>query len=107
MVEITAGFSMSLDGFVPDRDDGVAEVFKWYSAGAIDAEVTTGNATFRMTAEGADYIRGGRPRRGGPGVRPTYVRYRQRVGWQAPHGGAGSATPSATSTRSSAPCCIA
>jgi len=34
MSKVIAGFSMSLDGFVADPDDGVEHVFKWYSAGA-------------------------------------------------------------------------
>ena len=56
MGTVTAGFSMSLDGFVADSKDGVAEVFKWYSAGNAEAEVETDGTTFKMTAEGADYI---------------------------------------------------
>jgi hypothetical protein len=31
--KVIAGVSMSLDGFVADPDDGVDQVFKWYSAG--------------------------------------------------------------------------
>jgi hypothetical protein len=30
MSKVVAVMSMSLDGFVADRDDGVAEVFDWY-----------------------------------------------------------------------------
>ncbi len=56
MGKVTAGFSMSLDGFVADSKDGVDEVFKWYFAGNAEAEVRTGDTTFKMTAEGADYI---------------------------------------------------
>ena len=41
MSKVIAGFSMSLDGFVSDADDGVDEVFKWYSAGVADTEVHT------------------------------------------------------------------
>jgi dihydrofolate reductase len=54
--KVTAGFSMSLDGFVADPDDGVEEVFKWYSAGGTDAEVMTGGGTMRMSREGAELI---------------------------------------------------
>jgi hypothetical protein len=35
MAKVIAIMSMSLDGFVADRDDGVAEVFDWYTAGAV------------------------------------------------------------------------
>jgi hypothetical protein len=33
MSKVIAGFSMSLAGFVADPDDGVDQVFKWYSGG--------------------------------------------------------------------------
>jgi dihydrofolate reductase len=56
MSKVIAGFSMSLDGFVADPDDGVGQVFKWYSAGGTDAEVTAGDATFEMSREGAEFI---------------------------------------------------
>lgn len=57
MSKVIAGFSMSLDGYVADANDGVEEVFKWYSTGNSDAEYTVGDATFTMSAEGAEYIR--------------------------------------------------
>ena len=56
MGTVTSGFSMSLDGFVADSKDGVDEVFKWYVTGNREVEVQTGDTTFKMTAEGADYI---------------------------------------------------
>jgi dihydrofolate reductase len=56
MSQVIAGFSMSLDGFVADPDDGVDQVFKWYSAGGTDAEVMAGSATFEMSREGAEFI---------------------------------------------------
>jgi dihydrofolate reductase len=56
MSKVIAGFSMSLDGFVADRDDGVDQVFKWYSAGGTDAEVMAGDGTFEMSREGAEFI---------------------------------------------------
>jgi dihydrofolate reductase len=51
--------SMSLDGFVADPDDGVAEVFDWY-AGSGDVEVDTGGSdpmTFRMSEPSAEHFR--------------------------------------------------
>jgi dihydrofolate reductase len=57
MGKVTAGFSMSLDGFVADQEDGVDRVFKWYSVGEATAEVEAGNATFTMSTEGAELIR--------------------------------------------------
>jgi dihydrofolate reductase len=56
MSKVIAGFSMSLDGFVADPDDGVAQVFKWYSAGGTDAEVMAGDGKFEMSREGAEFI---------------------------------------------------
>lgn len=56
MSRVIAGFSMSLDGFVADPDDGVDLVFKWYSAGGTDVEVMTGDGTFEMSREGAGFI---------------------------------------------------
>jgi dihydrofolate reductase len=56
MSKVIAGFSMSLDGFVADPDDGVDQVFTWYSAGGTDAEVRAGGGTFEMSREGAEFI---------------------------------------------------
>jgi dihydrofolate reductase len=57
MTKVTAGFSMSLDGFVADAHDDPARVFKWYSSGGTSHEVEAGHQTFHMSAEGADYIK--------------------------------------------------
>jgi dihydrofolate reductase len=68
MSKITAGFSMSLDGYVADSDDSVDLVFKWYSAGGSDAEIMVGDQLVKMSREGAQYIEdAGR----GPGVLVT------------------------------------
>jgi hypothetical protein len=56
MSRVVTGFSMSLVGFVADPDDGVEEVFKWYSVGGTDAEVTAGEQTFELSREGAKLI---------------------------------------------------
>jgi dihydrofolate reductase len=47
MSKLVAFMSMSLDGFVADESDGVAEVFDWYFSG--DVEVSTPSATSGMT----------------------------------------------------------
>ena len=57
MSKVTAGFSMSLDGYVADANDGVEDVFKWFSTGNLDAEYTIGDATFKTSSEGAEYIK--------------------------------------------------
>jgi hypothetical protein len=56
MSKVIAGFSMSPDGFVADADDGVEQVFKWYSVGGTDAEVMAGDQAFGMTHEAAEFI---------------------------------------------------
>ena len=57
MSKVIAGFSMSLDGFVADPDDGTEEVFKWYSAGGTDTKVMAGGHATGMTREAAERIR--------------------------------------------------
>ena len=56
MSKVIAGFSMSLDGFVADPDDGTEEVFKWYSAGGTDTKVMAGGHATGMTREAAERI---------------------------------------------------
>ena len=46
--KVVALMSMSLDGFVADVDDGVAEVFQWYFASG-DVEFRTGWLLVRGT----------------------------------------------------------
>jgi len=51
---------MSLDGYVADRNDGVAEVFDWYMNSG-DVEINAGGAdamTFNVSAPSAQHIRG-------------------------------------------------
>ena len=59
MSKVVAIMSMSLDGFVADRDDGVDEVFDWYFTSG-DVEIHTGGAhpmTFRVSGPSAEHIR--------------------------------------------------
>ena len=58
MSKVVAIMSMSLDGYVADPEDGVAEVFDWYSSG--DVEIQTGGSdsmTFRVSEPSAEYFR--------------------------------------------------
>jgi dihydrofolate reductase len=60
MSKVIAIMSMSLDGYVADRNDGVAEVFDWYF-GSGEEEVHTGGGdplTFRVSTPSAEHIRG-------------------------------------------------
>jgi len=59
MSKVIAIMSMSLDGFVADPDDGVAEVFDWYFNSG-DVEINTGGSdpmTFKVSGPSAEHIR--------------------------------------------------
>lgn len=54
--KVIAVMSMSLDGFVSDKMDGVAEVFDWYFNGAIEIQAGGGDEmTFRLSPSSADH----------------------------------------------------
>jgi len=58
MSKLVAIMSMSLDGYVADRNDGVGEVFDWYFSGEV--EIHTGGSapmTFRVSEQSAEHIR--------------------------------------------------
>ena len=60
MSKVVAIMSMSLDGYVADLNDGVAEVFDWYFTSG-DVEIHTGGAdpmTFKVSAPSAEHLRG-------------------------------------------------
>src|SRR6476646_6756698 len=59
MSKVVAIMSMSLDGYVADLEDGVAEVFDWYTSG--DVEFHTGGSdpmTFMVSEASAEHLRG-------------------------------------------------
>ena len=60
MTKVVALMSMSLDGYVADANDGVAEVFDWYFSGDVEVPTasTTSGMTFRVSAPSADHLRG-------------------------------------------------
>jgi dihydrofolate reductase len=60
MSKLIAIMSMSLDGYVADLNDGVAEVFGWYMNSG-EVEVHTGGSdpmTFHVSQPSADHVRG-------------------------------------------------
>ena len=60
MSEVVAIMSMSLDGYVADLNDGVAEVFDWYFTSG-DVEIHTGGSdpmTFKVSGPSAEHLRG-------------------------------------------------
>ena len=59
MSKVVALMSMSLDGYVADRNDGVAEVFDWYMSSG-DVEFHTGGSdpmTFHVSEPSAEHLR--------------------------------------------------
>ena len=59
IARVVAVMSMSLDGFVADNNDGVAEVFDWYFSSG-DTEIHTGGGdpmVFNVSQPSAEYIR--------------------------------------------------
>jgi dihydrofolate reductase len=59
MSNVVAIMSMSLDGYVADANDGVAEVFDWYAHSG-DVEIHTGGSdamTFKMSEASARHFR--------------------------------------------------
>ena len=59
MSKVVAIMSMSLDGYVADRNDGVDEVFDWY-VNSGDVEIHTGGSdpmTFKVSGPSAEHIR--------------------------------------------------
>ena len=59
MSKLIAIMSMSLDGYVADPNDGVAEVFDWYVASG-DVEFHTGGSdpmTFKVSGPSAEHLR--------------------------------------------------
>ena len=60
MSKLVAIMSMSLDGYVADLNDGVAEVFDWYFSSG-DVAIRTGGSdamTFHVSQPSADHLRG-------------------------------------------------
>src|SRR4051812_46143023 len=60
MSKVVAIMSMSLDGYVAGRNDGVAEVFDWYFNSG-DVEFQTGGSdpmTFKVSGPSAGHLRG-------------------------------------------------
>ena len=60
MTKVVAIMSMSLDGFVADANDGVAEVFDWYFSGDVEVPTASGSSgmTFQVSPPSADHLRG-------------------------------------------------
>lgn len=86
MSKVVALMSMSLDGFVADPNDGVAEVFDWYfHSGHVEFPTGGGDPmTFEVSEASAQHLRGLRAEIGAmlTGRRTFDVAH----GWNGNHG---------------------
>ena len=57
MAKVVADMSMSLDGFIADRDDGVDELFGWYGNGDVEVPTADPRWTFKVSAASAEHLR--------------------------------------------------
>jgi dihydrofolate reductase len=58
MSAVFALMSMSLDGYVADPNDGVAEVFDWHFAGDVEVPTPTKEFIFQTSPPSAGHLRG-------------------------------------------------
>jgi hypothetical protein len=58
MSKVVAIMSMSLDGYVADPNDGVAEVFDWHFHSGNVEHRGVGPMTFKVSGPSAEHLRG-------------------------------------------------
>jgi dihydrofolate reductase len=58
MSKVIAVMSMSVDGFIADASDGLAEVFDWYFSGAVEIPMPhpASDMTFRVSPASAEHL---------------------------------------------------
>ncbi len=59
MATVVADMSMSLDGFIADRNDQVGPLFDWYEAGPVVTPSANERWTFKTDEAGAEQLREG------------------------------------------------
>jgi dihydrofolate reductase len=57
MSQVIADMSMSLDGFIADRDDSVEQLFGWFFGGDVEVPTATPGVSFRTPAPSAEVMR--------------------------------------------------
>jgi dihydrofolate reductase len=57
MARVVAGMTVSLDGFIADRDDGVEELFGWYDNGDVAIPTPGSDMVFHTSEASAVYLR--------------------------------------------------
>lgn len=58
MGKVVSHMTMSLDGFIADSHDGVAELFDWYEAGAVTVPSANEHVAFSVDEGSAEMLRG-------------------------------------------------
>lgn len=56
MGNVTAGFTMSLDGFIAGPNDEVDRLFRWYSSGDTEFPVTGTEMVFKISRANAELL---------------------------------------------------
>lgn len=56
MGKVVAGFSMSLDGFIADANDGVGRLMRWYFSGDTEFPVADGAMMFKLSHVSAELL---------------------------------------------------
>jgi dihydrofolate reductase len=57
MSKVIANMSMSLDGFIADKGDGIDRLFGWMGAGDVEVATAVEWAKFQVSQASADYMR--------------------------------------------------
>jgi dihydrofolate reductase len=57
MATVFAGFTMSLDGFIADPDDGAESLFEWFNSGDTEFVFPNGKMTVRLSPPSAMVMR--------------------------------------------------
>lgn len=58
MSKVYTHMTMSLDGYIADPNDGIDELFDWYSAGADTAPSANDDVEFNVDGDSAELLRG-------------------------------------------------
>ena len=80
MGKVVSHMTMSLDGFIADPHDGVAELFGWYEAGTVTVPSAGERWPFTVDERSAQLLREVLAASRRPGVRAAPVRPHQRLG---------------------------
>jgi hypothetical protein len=81
MTRVIANLSMSIDGFIADPDDGCADLFGWYSDGAVPVHTHSGHV-FHVTEASAAVLREASPK----SARSWSAAGCKRPRYRVPHG---------------------